>query len=90
MIWRTPFGIGSRPLASEVYQNREYADGQVLFQDVRKVLRKDLATSIGHKENGAYAQTQKVVVGQSGFPELVQDTRLASVSRVFRWNRQPC
>ena len=32
----------------------------------------DPATAIGHKENGSHSQTQKTVISQEGFPQLVE------------------
>jgi hypothetical protein len=41
--------------------------------DLREVLSKDPSTSIGHKEDWQYEQTQQVVIAQDGFPHVIQE-----------------
>jgi hypothetical protein len=40
--------------------------------DIRRLLQKDPSTSIGHKQDFVYEQTQVVVIGQDGFPDLIK------------------
>ena len=41
------------------------------IMDVRDALPRDPASRVGHKEDGKYPQTQRAVVGQSNFVELI-------------------
>ena len=41
--------------------------------DLRTILKKDHSATIGHKEDYRVERTQQVVIGQEGFPELVND-----------------
>ena len=47
--------------------------GEWVIKDIRKDLKKDPATAIGHGEDGRSAQTQKIVIGQPNFPQLIHD-----------------
>ena len=42
-----------------------------VYKDLREDLPKDPSLSVGHREDGTYAQTQRVVITQSGFMALL-------------------
>ena len=51
----------------------ERMGSKVVHFDVRHLLAKDPSKTIGHKENGLHAQTQKTVMSQSGFVNACKD-----------------
>ena len=67
------YGQLHKDLVHETAHECERMGSKVIHFDVRRLLAKDPSKTIGHKENGLHAQTQKTVMSQSGFVNACKD-----------------
>ena len=67
------YGQIHEDLVHETAHECERTGSKVLYFDVRRLLTRDPSKTIGHRENGLHAQTQKTVMAQAGFVDTCKD-----------------